>query len=131
MNEVPLYQVPLGSILTRTDGLISHKAVFVGGETIFENAKWTGPRLVSFEEFAQGKVVVFEPPKQPFEVIQARVKHALSERRKYDVLVHNCEDSANWVATGRASSPQRGFWLSVGALALVVYAVSREDGRNN
>jgi len=120
--------VPAGSILYRDDGWLTHLGIYLGGDSVYENAKLTGPRLTTSAAFTRGRPVRYRPLPTPMPVLRARIDAALASGQPYNVLLNNCEQSATWVAEGEARSPQLRFWVGAGfVLTFLVLAARNND----
>ena len=108
-------------------GVIWHYGIYLGvvnGTPLVVHNSKTEKRVgvATLESFCEGRSVYIEK-RPPAERVEAVVEAALSwVGTQYDLFNFNCESFANVVHEGRASSPQVGRGLALGA-ALGAYGL--------
>lgn len=111
MQTIPLYNLPVGTVLGRSKGLLQHQGIYMGNGMVFENTPEFGERLATFAEFAEQKAVgVVKAIKLSSAEIYKRVSESLQKKRSYCPVTNNCEQSVNRIALGFAWSWQLLFW---------------------
>lgn len=95
-----------GDILTRRKGLVTHYGVYIGNDLVLDilpNQSKRGCRLVTFEEFSNGKAVSVVKC-EPVDGFEDRINEVLT--LGYQLLSNNCEHIANYVARNQRISKQ-------------------------
>ena len=97
----------VGSEISVPKGVVNHKGVYLGGGMVFHNHPNFGETIVPLGKFARGRSVkVVHPGVEDRASFFARLQVSLSNPREYSLLTSNCEHSASWLRTGKASSHQ-------------------------
>ena len=123
-------RMPAGSYVWRKEPWYDHMAVCLGDDLIYENAKGIGPRIIPLAQFEGGRSLEYQETGLPIGPMWQRANLLVQSGSAYDLMNHNCEDSAYWVATGEAQSPQRNGWIAAGLLgvvAIILVAGFRND----
>jgi hypothetical protein len=104
-------------VISRPKGFFRHYGVHVPGYGVVEFGDW-GVRAVTFEQFAAGRDVKIEREilMSQYLAVTQRLQQALAYPQRYDLGTWNCEDFANWLVDGKASSTQVNNVLAWGAL---------------
>lgn len=92
-----------GDILTRRKGLVTHFGVYTGFDRVLHIQPEHGCRLVTFDEFSDGKAVSIEKY-EPVAGFEDRISEVLT--RGYKLIGGNCEHIANYVARNQHVSRQ-------------------------
>lgn len=130
--EAKPFLVP-GDLISRPKrgGIGEHWGVFLPNGNILERQLEDGVRVIAVEDFAilNEKIFVVKPPDQfrNFVEIEFRANQELSYGKIYDFLTRNCEHTATYVATGRASSGQIFLLFLLTGLSLGLYLISKNQ----
>lgn len=125
----PLYNLPIGTVLGRSKGLLQHQGIYMGNGMVFENTQKFGERMSTYAEFAEMKAVrVVKAIELSTSEIYKRVGAALQQKRAYCPVTNNCEQSVNRIALGFGWSWQVIIWgvVAVGAIASLVFMLRRK-----
>ena len=115
-----------GDELSRQKGLITHYGIALDDDSVLEIAPDSTPRLVSVEEFADGKPIgIRQPPEDERPSILERAMHVLWNREEYRFLTNNCEHLKNFVLTGSAHSESVRLLAIISFASIVIYAATR------
>jgi hypothetical protein len=109
-----LLQVP------KLAGLVQHAFTYVGpvgpnGEDVVNNTPERGVHLAHLKQEIAGRAARLVAPAPPdWREQNSMVQRALNQLgRPWRLFGNNCEDTANYIRTGRASSPQLEFWIGL------------------
>lgn len=117
-----------GDILTRRKSLVTHYGVYIGNDLVLDilpNQAKHGCRLVTFEEFSDGKAVSVIKC-APVDGFENRINEVLA--RGYELLSNNCEHIANYVARNQHVSRQVQAVVAGAALGALLSKDSRWQG---
>ena len=115
-----------GDELSRRKGLITHYGIALHDDSVLEIVPESTHRLVSFEEFANGKPIgIRRPPEEELPYILQRAMHVLLNRKEYRLLTYNCEHMKNLVLTGRAHSESVRLLAFLAFACIAIYASTR------
>jgi hypothetical protein len=116
-------------------GLILHSITYVGpvgpnGEDVVNNTPERGVHLghLGHELAGRPATVAAAAPSTWWEQSLV-VRRALSQlKQPWKLVGNNCEDTANYARTGRASSPQLEFWIGLLLVVGLIYLLARRSG---
>lgn len=87
----------------------------------------TGYRVISFDDFAQGKEVTIhegKPPSAAAEILE-RARNVPRWKPAYDILANNCEHAARFVYSGKHESTQIAGLAALGVVGVILFIVSK------
>jgi hypothetical protein len=114
--------INIGDILTKRKllGLIEHRGVVIGDDTVLHNTPQRGEHAVTVADFAGGQAITVKPTGADPSVVSARSREILAKPRRYNPLRRNCEHTASDASRGDAESPTATFVIFVTVIAAVI-----------
>lgn len=110
-----------GDVIKRPKGIFEHQGIYLGNNRVFHNTPERGEHVSSLQEFANGHEVGLKWASNGNrgEILNSAY-HAMSNLRKYDPVLNNCEHTVNRILKVTPKSPQLvGFGLFVLLVALL------------
>jgi hypothetical protein len=117
--------VRIGDIVSVQKGPFTHVGVVVP-TGIFQNSPNSYERIVSWQEFSQGKPVKITHTNSEAWLIIHRVEKLLAAPRAYNAFTQNCEHTVNEVVYGESNSPQLGTAFVGTLLGVALVAILSE-----
>ena len=116
-------QIQIGDVLTRRKGIapLIHYGVVVGDNLVVQNTPDMGEHAVTFHEFAAGEQVIVKRSNVHPSVIASRARAILSQPKKYDIFLNNCEHTVAKIIKGKPLSSQILLWSSFTILGGALY----------
>lgn len=107
MNTISFHSIEpsIGDIVSVDKGFFKHLGVVIQGG-ILQTSPGSHERVVSWDEFSQGRSVTITRTRKSAFIVMQRARAILSNPRAYDVLTQNCEHTVNDVVYGAPRSPQ-------------------------
>lgn len=132
ISEASPYLEPGDLVARPKRGAIGeHWGVFLSNGLILERQFEYGVRVVAVADFASSdeRVAIIKPPDQFRNLVEIefRANQELSYGKIYDFFARNCEHTATYVATGRASSGQIFVLLLLTGLSVGLYVIGKNQ----
>ena len=114
--------VRLGDIVSVAKAPFTHVGVVVPNG-VFQNSPNSYERVVSWQDFSQGRPMTVTHTGMEAWLVMHRVEKILAAPRAYNALTQNCEDTVNEVIYGQAKSPQRDGVIAGALIGLVLVGI--------
>jgi hypothetical protein len=119
------FEARVGDVVSVWKGWFRHVGIVVPGG-ILQNSPGSFERIVTWQEFLQGRAYHIEHTGVAPHLVIARAQRILAAPQAYHFLNRNCEHTVNEVLKGQPESPQLAGFVWLGALAFVLAVAARE-----